>query len=157
MSTPPLGIYLLLAMNETRRPAMKELKGGHKVPGGFYYHKGNWEITVVQGEKGTLPGNEETAWVRIPTLAMLVGAPVMGGLFVVFLPFLGFAMLFNHLGKKAAAGLRSAADEIGEAVGPQYQPGRATFTGKKKAKKEKKAEGEEKTEEGETEKPEETK
>jgi len=132
---------------------MKELKGGNKVPGGFYFHKGNWEITVVQGEKGVLPGNDETTWVRIPTLAMLVGAPVMGGLFVVFLPFLGFAMLFNHLGQKAASGLRRAADEVGAAVGPDWQPGTATFAGKKKAKKDaksakeaKKAESEEKDE-----------
>jgi len=136
---------------------MRQHEGGDKVPGGFYWKQNNWEIEVVKGDEGTLPGDADTTYVRIPTLAMLLGAPVMGGLFVVFLPFLGFAMLFNHLGKKAAAGLRSAADEIGEAVGPQYQPGRATFTGKKKAKKEKKAEGEEKTEEGETEKPEETK
>jgi len=135
---------------------MKELNGGTKVPGGFYFHKGNWEITVVQGEKGVLPGNDETTWVRIPTLAMLAGAPVMGGLFVVFLPFLGFAMLFNHLGKKAATGLRRAADEVGAAVGPDYQPGMATFAGKKKAKKDakadkeaKKAEGDEKKEDAE--------
>jgi hypothetical protein len=114
---------------------MKELKGGTKVPGGFYFHRGNWEITVVKGEKGVLPGNDETTWVRIPTLAMLAGAPVMGGLFVVFLPFLGFAMLFNHLGKKAASGLRRAADEVGAAVRPDWQPGMATFAGKKKAKK----------------------
>jgi hypothetical protein len=133
-------------MNETRRPAMRELKGGNKVPGGFYYHKGNWEITVVQGEKGVLPGSEETTWVRIPTLAMLVGAPVMGGLFVVFLPFLGFAMLFNHLGKKAATGLRRAADEVGAAVSPAWQPGTATFAGKKKAKKGEKDVREEKEE-----------
>ncbi len=128
---------------------MKELKGGNKVPGGFYFHKGNWEITVVQGEKGVLPGNEETTWVRIPTLVMLAGAPVMGGLFVVFLPFLGFAMLFNHLGKKAAGGLRRAADEVGAAVGPDWQPGMATFAGKKKAKKDAKAAKEEKKDESE--------
>jgi hypothetical protein len=128
---------------------MKELKGGNKVPGGFYFHKGNWEITVVQGEKGILPGNEETTWVRIPTLAMLAGAPVMGGLFVVFLPFLGFAMLFNHLGKKAAAGLRRAADEVGAAVEPDWQPGMATFAGKKKAKKDGKAAKEEQKDEDE--------
>ena len=128
---------------------MKELKGGNKVPGGFYFHKGNWEITVVKGEKGVLPGNEETTWVRIPTIVMLAGAPVMGGLFVVFLPFLGFAMLFNHLGKKAATGLRRAADEVGAAVSPDWQPGMATFAGKKKAKKEAKGAKEEKKVAGE--------
>ena len=72
---------------------------------------------------------------------MLLGAPVMGGLFVVFLPFLGFAMLANHLGKKAVSGLKKAADEVGAAVGPAWQPGEARFAGKKKAKKGKKTAG----------------
>jgi hypothetical protein len=78
---------------------------------------------------------------------MLFGAPVMGGLFVVFLPFLGFVMLANHFGKKAVSGLKLAADEVGAAVGPRWQPGEAHLAGKKKAKKgEKAAEAKEATE-----------
>ncbi len=114
---------------------MRQHEGGEKVPGGFYWKQNNWEIEVVKGEAGTLPGDSGTTYVRIPTLAMLLGAPVMGGLFVVFLPFLGFAMLFNHLGKKAAAGLKQAVDEVGAAVGPAWQPGEARLVGKKKGKK----------------------
>ncbi len=118
---------------------MKRHSGGEKVPGGFYWKQNNWEIEVVKGDAGTLPGDAETIYVRIPTLAMLVGAPVMGGLFVVFLPFLGFVMLANHFGKKAVSGLKRAADEVGAAVGPKWQPGEAYLAGKKKAKKGKKA------------------
>ena len=118
---------------------MRQHEGGDKVPGGFYWKQNNWEIEVVKGDEGTLPGDADTTYVRIPTLAMLLGAPVMGGLFVVFLPFLGFAMLANHLGKKAVSGLKQAADEVGAAVGPAWQPGEARFAGKKKAKKGKKA------------------
>jgi hypothetical protein len=117
---------------------MKKHSGGEKVPGGFYWKQNNWEIEVVKGDEGTLPGDGETIFLRIPTLAMLVGAPVMGGLFVVFLPFLGFVMLANHFGKKAASGLKHAADEVGAAVGPRWQPGEAYLAGKKKAKKGKK-------------------
>jgi len=127
---------------------MRKHEGGEKVPGGFYWKQNNWEIEVVKGDEGILSGDAGTTYLRIPTLAMLVGAPVMGGLFVVFLPFLGFAMLFNHLGKKAVSGLKQAADEVGAAVGPAWQPGEAHFAGKKKngkkgaeaAKKEEKAE-----------------
>lgn len=128
---------------------MRQHEGGTKVPGGFYWKQKNWEIEVVKGDEGTLPGTPETTYVRIPTLAMLLGAPVMGGLFVIFLPFLGFAILAKHVGKKAATGVKEAADEIGAAVGPAWQPGEARFTSKKKAKKGKKAEeakAEEKTE-----------
>ncbi len=126
---------------------MRQHEGGEKVPGGFYWKQNNWEIEVVKGETGTLPGDSGTTYVRIPTLAMLLGAPVMGGLFVVFLPFLGFAMLFNHLGKKAAAGLKQAVDEVGAAVGPAWQPGEAHLVGKKKKGKKGKAAKEEKPEE----------
>ncbi len=119
---------------------MRQHESGEKVPGGFYWKQNNWEIEVVKGDEGTLPGNVDTTYVRIPTVAMLLGAPVMGGLFVIFLPFLGFAMLANHLGKKAFSGMKQAADEIGAAVGPAWQPGEARFTSRKKAKKGKKAE-----------------
>ncbi len=119
---------------------MRQHEGGDKVPGGFYWKQNNWEIEVVKGDEGTLPGNADTTYVRIPTVAMLLGAPVMGGLFVIFLPFLGFAMLANHLGKKAFSGMKQAADEIGAAVGPAWQPGEARFTSRKKAKKGKKTE-----------------
>ena len=128
---------------------MRKHEGGEKVPGGFYWKQNNWEIEVVKGNEGTLPGKTDTTYVRIPTLAMLLGAPVMGGLFVIVLPFLGFAMLASHLGKKAVAGVKEAADEIGAAVGPAWQPGEARFAGKKKAKKGKKA-GTKTAEEGET-------
>ena len=80
---------------------------------------------------------------------MLVGAPVMGGLFVVFLPFLGFAMLSNHLGKKAAGGLRHAADEVGAAVGPDWQPGRPPSPERRRRRKDSKAAKEEKKDESE--------
>ncbi len=119
---------------------MRQHAGGDKVPGGFYWKQNNWEIEVVKGDEGTLPGKADTTYVRIPTLAMLLGAPVMGGLFVIFLPFLGFAILANHLGKKAVSGVKEVADEIGAAVGPAWQPGEARFTSKKKTKKGKKAE-----------------
>jgi hypothetical protein len=127
---------------------MKKHSGGEKVPGGFYWKQDNWEIEVVKGDAGTLPGDAETTYLRIPTLAMLVGAPVMGGLFVVFLPFVGFVMLAKHFGKKAVSGLTHAADEVGAAVGPRWQPGEAYLAGKKKAKKGKKATEAKETKEG---------
>jgi hypothetical protein len=153
MVTAGPGAYIA-HVNDRRRPNMKKHGGGEKVPGGFYWKQNNWEIEVVKGDEGKLPGDAGTTYVRIPTLAMLVGAPVMGGLFVVFLPFLGFVMLANHFGKKAVSGLKQAADEVGAAVGPRWQPGEAYLAGKKKTKKGKKAAGakEEKTEEPEAKK-----
>jgi len=72
--------------------------GGETVEGGFYWNRGTWHLENVEGRTGTLPGDRATRYIWIPTLVMLVLAPVMGGLFVVFLPFIGFALLFGALG-----------------------------------------------------------
>ena len=79
-----------------------ELNGGTKVPAGFYFNKANWEIVTVSGKKGgVLPGDEKADYLRIPAIAMLAGAPVLGAAFVVFLPVIGFALLASAAFKKA--------------------------------------------------------
>jgi hypothetical protein len=82
--------------------------GGETVKGGFYWNRGTWHLENVEGKSGTLPGGGETRYVWVPTLLMLLLAPVMGGLFVVFLPFIGFALLFGALGKWAFAAFHTA-------------------------------------------------
>ncbi len=75
--------------------------GGSKVPAGFYFNKNNWEIVTVSGKKGgLLPGGPQTGYLKIPALAMLAAAPVLGAAFVVFLPVIGFALLATAAFKK---------------------------------------------------------
>ena len=73
--------------------------GGETVSGGFYWNRGTWHLENVEGKRGTLPGGAETRYIWVPTLAMLVLAPIMGGLFVVFLPFIGFALMLGALAR----------------------------------------------------------
>jgi hypothetical protein len=87
-------------------------KGGDSVKGGFYWNRGTWHLENVEGKTGTLPGDGGTRYVWIPTLLMLLLAPVMGGLFVVFLPFVGFALLFMALGKWAIRSIRTATTAV---------------------------------------------
>ena len=111
--------------------------GGYKAKGGFYWNKYDWKIEVVRGEEGILPGSKDD-YKKIPTLAMLVAAPVMGGLFVVFLPFVGTYMVVGHGAKKAMAGVRDASTELASAIGPRWQPGEAYFGFRKTKKKDEK-------------------
>jgi hypothetical protein len=83
-------------------------KGGDTVKGGFYWNRGTWHLENVEGKRGTLSGSGETRYLWIPTLLMLILAPVMGGLFVLFLPFVGFALLFSAAGRWAVAHVRKA-------------------------------------------------
>jgi len=78
---------------------MFRYSGGETVTGGFYWNRDTWHLENVEGKSGTLPGGSEARYLWVPTLLMLVLAPVMGGLFVVFLPFIGFALLFGAAGK----------------------------------------------------------
>ena len=84
-------------------------KGGENTKGGFYLKKGEWEIVTVEGKNGTLPGGVECEYIKLPALLFVPLAMVMGGLYVIFLPFIGFAMLFTMIAKKAARGLRALA------------------------------------------------
>ena len=62
-------------------------------------------------------------YLKVPVIALLVLAPLMGAVYAMFLPFIGFAMLFTFLGKKAFAmgrvrrGGRGGDDDAGLAAG----------------------------------------
>lgn len=76
--------------------------GGSKVPAGFYFNKANWEIVTVSGKKGgVLPGDAKADYLKIPAVAMLAAAPVLGAAFVIFLPVIGFTLLATAAFKKA--------------------------------------------------------
>jgi hypothetical protein len=77
-------------------------RGGETVSAGFYWRGAAWEIVPVSGPGGALPGDGGERYLRIPTFAMLLAAPVMGALLVVFLPFIGFALLGGHLFRRGA-------------------------------------------------------
>jgi antibiotic biosynthesis monooxygenase (ABM) superfamily enzyme len=44
---------------------------------------------------------------KVPLLALLVIAPVMGGLYAFFLPFIGFVMVAGFLGRKLTSPFRT--------------------------------------------------
>lgn len=80
----------------------KETRGGNRVNGGFYLNRKTLDLVTVNGKKGVLPGDANDLYLKIPTLAMVVAAPLLGASLVIFLPFVGIALF-------AAAGLRKVA------------------------------------------------
>jgi hypothetical protein len=67
--------------------------GGDAVKKGFYGSIKRWTIELVQVDGGRLPGGPDERYIKLPVLAVLVAAPIMGLAFAVFLPFIGFVML----------------------------------------------------------------
>jgi hypothetical protein len=67
--------------------------GGQRVPKGPYWDRLNWRIFVVQEDGGMLPGGPEYLYLRLTLLEALLASVGMGGVFVLFLPFVGITMV----------------------------------------------------------------
>jgi hypothetical protein len=106
------------------------------VKSGYYFNPVTMNIVPVERDGGRLP-NEKGSWIAIPTIAALALTPVLGALFLMFLPMIGFVLCAEAAGKRVAGVFASSA---GELVAPGYAPGMAHLTGK--ATDEKKPEGE---------------
>jgi hypothetical protein len=108
------------------------LTGGQKAEAGIYWNKGSWDLVTLSGKGGVLPGAGTQEYVRIPAVAMLAVAPLMGASYVVFLPFIGFAMFADFLGKKAGAGMKDGVAHVAGVLSPEWRPGEAYFLGRRK-------------------------
>jgi hypothetical protein len=104
---------------------MTKRTGGTPAKNGFYWNLGKWEMTMVPKQGGILPGGAGDRYLKVPVLALLVAAPLMGAAYAMFLPFIGFAMLFTFLGKKALAMGRSGAVDAAATMTPDWRPGEA--------------------------------
>ena len=109
---------------------MKTINGGSAVPGGYYLSKSNWEIFPIARDGEKLPGKPSEHYVKVNTAAALMLMPVLGGLMVVFLPFIGL-----YLTAKTAIGgvtgvFHRSAKDLAATVTPGWAPGAAHMTGK---------------------------
>ncbi|RMF90875.1 MAG: hypothetical protein D6736_06010 [Nitrospinota bacterium] len=78
---------------------MTRYHGGERVKAGYYWNISRWEIVTVPPPGGVLPG-EHASYLRLPLLLVALFAPLIGGLYVIFLPFIGFAMLLSFAAKE---------------------------------------------------------
>ena len=85
---------------------MTKYTGGETVKAGFYWNRKEWGAEIIPAGGGTLPAGE--VYYRIGWPVLLVAAPVMGGAFAMFLPFIGIALLIR-MGVQALLGRRATA------------------------------------------------
>ncbi|MBI3989720.1 MAG: hypothetical protein HY347_08885 [candidate division NC10 bacterium] len=99
---------------------MARYHGNDRVKVGFYWNPSQWEIITIPKGGGVLPGGDDLRYVRLPLpLVMLLG-PLMGALYVVFLPFIGFAMVFGFAGRKLLLLARRTVGNL--LAGPEAAP-----------------------------------
>jgi hypothetical protein len=76
---------------------MRTFNDGEQVKGGYYFNVRDWRLDVIEGAGGQLaqPGR----YIRIPALLMLALAPLLGFAFVMLIPFIGLAVVIEHVGR----------------------------------------------------------
>ena len=110
---------------------MAKYNGGMQVEGGYYWNPRNWEVEVVPGEGGRLKGAAEARYVKVPFPLLFVIVPLLGALFLMFLPLIGFALFGYAIVKKVTGGVKQGATELASTLQPgQFAAGEAYFTGK---------------------------
>ena len=80
---------------------MATKKAGEQAKAGFYFNLDTWELDLHRKD-GALPGSDGDRFRRVPTVALLVLGPAMGFFFVIFLPFIGFALFAREIGHRVA-------------------------------------------------------
>ena len=91
---------------------MLNYRGGQNVKSGFYWNLKKWEIVIIEKGAGLLPGSETDRYLKVPVLLFMCAAPILGLLYVVFLPLLGFAMVFRLVARKSMQFLGKAITEL---------------------------------------------
>ena len=112
---------------------MKNYRGTEKVEPGLYFNPRQWSFKSVDDE-GPLPGSKDETYRRVPMLALLVAGPFLGLAYVIFLPFIGFAMVAWLLGVKATQVSAGAARGAARVLRPGWEPSMAFFSRSKPAK-----------------------
>jgi hypothetical protein len=109
---------------------MARYTGGKQVPGGYYWNPRHGSISTVTDDGGFLPGTSADRYVRISWVTALLLAPILGGLFVVALPFIGFGMFFHWAWTWVTGTAREGAKDLAATVTPGWRPGEVHLTGR---------------------------
>jgi hypothetical protein len=78
-----------------------------------------------------LPGTPADRYVRIHWAVALLLAPILGGFFVVLLPFIGIATFLRLLWTKVTGTAREGARDLAATVTPGWRPGEVHMTGRR--------------------------
>ena len=115
--------------------------GGTAVRSGYYWNVGKWEIVPVENDGERLPGEHGEKFLRIPVILVLALLPLLGGLFVVFLPVIGFALTIHAAVRPIAGLFKRTAKELASTVTPGWRPGEAHLTGSRTEEESKEEKG----------------
>ncbi|MBI4304160.1 MAG: hypothetical protein HY665_07490 [Chloroflexi bacterium] len=94
---------------------MKRYHGGNPVPKGVYVNLSDGEFVQLYGDIRLLPGGDADQFIKVPGGLAVLAAPVLGLVFIMFLPFTGLVGLLSFIAYKT----RLASNGLGRKV---FQP-----------------------------------
>ncbi|MBK9238840.1 MAG: hypothetical protein IPL75_00970 [Acidobacteria bacterium] len=106
---------------------MTTYTANQNVDPGLYFNLTRFHLESVD-RQGPLPGTDTDVYRRVPMVVMLALAPLLGLAFVIFLPFLGFAMVGRLLAAKTAEAATGAATAAVRVMRPGWAPALAFFS-----------------------------
>jgi hypothetical protein len=112
---------------------MTTYTGAQEVDPGLYMNLRKFAITSVE-QRQALAGDATDTYYHVPMLLMLAAAPLLGLVFVIFLPFIGFVMVAYLLGAKAVELGAGVVAQMGRVRRPGWAPALAFLSRSKAAK-----------------------
>jgi hypothetical protein len=110
---------------------MRTIEAGMRVKSGHYLSLATWSIQPVATSGDALSGRAGEKFIAIPTLAAFALAPLLGALFLVFLPVIGFWLTAVAASRPAMRLVNRIATGFAATVEPGWEPGLAHLTGKR--------------------------
>ncbi len=112
---------------------MKHYKAHDTVDEGFYWNPRRLAFKSLE-ERGTLPGEADDTYVRVPALLVLPMGLAVSLVYVIFLPLIGFLMLGRILVEKVYDLAASGAHSAGRVLQPAWLPARAYLSRGRKSR-----------------------
>lgn len=106
---------------------MTRYRGNQWVGPGVYFNLRQMAFKSLQDE-GYLPGTQENEYRRVPAVALLMAGPLLGLVYVIFLPLIGFGMLAWVATAKAIDLVARAAVPLVRVLKPVWEPAMAFFS-----------------------------
>jgi len=114
---------------------MTTYSGNSKVKSGYYFSTSTLAVEVISEDGGTLPGASATRYFSVPFPLLFMVLPVIGLAFLMFLPFIGFALLGVAMAKAVTSRLHERAGAFAATVAPPQATGAAYLGGSEGEKK----------------------
>jgi len=109
---------------------MTTYHGNSQVKSGYYFSFSTLGVEVIGEEGGRLPGAATTRYVSVPFPLLFLVVPAVGLAFLMFLPFIGFALLGVTMARGVTGRLHERAGAFAATVAPPHATGAAYLGGR---------------------------